>query len=51
LQDSVHPLAHAQALSAMIQQSKLVEITPKSADKPLYIADFHSAIHSFLKEL
>ena len=50
-QDSVHPLTHATTLGAMIPDFKFVEITPKSVDKGRYIADFHAAIHAFLKDL
>ncbi|MNL83627.1 hypothetical protein D3C87_2113280 [compost metagenome] len=48
--DSIHPLSHATALSAMIPRARLVEITPKAEDRGRYIDDFNHALSDFLKE-
>jgi pimeloyl-ACP methyl ester carboxylesterase len=49
--DVVHPLIHAQALASMIPASRLVQITSKTVSRTQYVADFHTAIGNFLKEL
>jgi pimeloyl-ACP methyl ester carboxylesterase len=49
-QDSVHPLAHAAALHALIPQSRFVTITPKGVDKARYIHEFQSTLLKFFEE-
>ncbi|MFB2552501.1 alpha/beta fold hydrolase [Ensifer soli] len=49
--DVVHPLAHAQAIAALIPSARFVEITPKAGDAAAYRADFHAALADFLKGL
>jgi pimeloyl-ACP methyl ester carboxylesterase len=49
-QDVIHPFAHAEALASLIPHSRLVEITPKSKDRPQYVQDFRAALAGFLRE-
>jgi pimeloyl-ACP methyl ester carboxylesterase len=49
--DAIHPVAHAQALAALVPHSQLIEITPKAVDKAKYVSDFQSALRNFLKGL
>jgi pimeloyl-ACP methyl ester carboxylesterase len=49
-QDSVHPVAHAAALHALIPQSRFVTITPKGVDKARYIREFQSTLLKFFEE-
>jgi pimeloyl-ACP methyl ester carboxylesterase len=49
--DVAHPLAHAQALAAMIPGAQLVEITPKATDKAAYLREFRVALTDFLATL
>lgn len=49
-QDYIHPRAHADALHAMIPNSRLEVITPKGVDKPRYVREFQSALLKFFKE-
>jgi pimeloyl-ACP methyl ester carboxylesterase len=49
--DVAHPLAHAQALAAMIPGAQLVEITPKATDKAAYLREFRAALTDFLATL
>lgn len=47
--DAIHPFAHAQALAALIPHARLVAITAKADDKRRYIADFQTALATFLE--
>jgi pimeloyl-ACP methyl ester carboxylesterase len=49
--DLAHPLAHAEALAAMIPAARLVEITPKATDKAAYLREFGMALTDFLATL
>jgi pimeloyl-ACP methyl ester carboxylesterase len=49
--DVVHPLAYAQALAARIAGSELLELTPKSANRPLYVQEFRAALSHFIASL
>lgn len=49
--DLVHPIAHARVLSEKIPGARFVQITPKVESKASYLADFHNAMHNFLKDL
>jgi pimeloyl-ACP methyl ester carboxylesterase len=49
-QDSVHPIVHAVTIAGLIPGARFVEITPKAQDRVRYVADFHSAMHHFLKD-
>ena len=49
-QDAIHPMAHAQKLHALIAHSRLVEITPKGADKNAYVSEFRSTLLNFFEE-
>jgi pimeloyl-ACP methyl ester carboxylesterase len=49
--DVVHPLAHAEALAALIPGALFREITPKAVDRARYVADLHSALSRFFLEL
>lgn len=49
--DAIHPLAHAQALAALIPQSQFVELPPKGIDKAAHLAALAAAMTQFLKEI
>lgn len=49
-QDVIHPIAHAHALADQIPVARFVQITPKAESRTQYVADFHSALSTFLKE-
>lgn len=49
--DNAHPLGFAQRLATTIPGARLVEITPKATDKPRHIAEFRSALESFLRAI
>jgi pimeloyl-ACP methyl ester carboxylesterase len=49
--DHAHPLGYAQRLAATIPGAHLVEIAPKATDKPRHIAEFRSALESFLRAI
>lgn len=49
--DVIHPIAHARALAERIPAARFVQITPKVESKAQYLADFHHAMHTFLKDL
>ncbi len=46
--DLVHPLAYARRLAATIPGARLAEITSKVADRARYVAEFRSALSTFL---
>jgi pimeloyl-ACP methyl ester carboxylesterase len=46
--DLVHPLAYARRLAATIPGARLAEITSKVADRRRYVAEFRSALSTFL---
>jgi pimeloyl-ACP methyl ester carboxylesterase len=48
--DIVHPLAHAEALAAVVPGARLVTITAKADNRARYISDFRSALSTFLKD-
>lgn len=48
--DFIHPIAHARALAEKIPAARFVQITPKTEDKARYVADFHQAMRTFLKD-
>lgn len=47
--DYIHPLSYADTLSQLIPRSRLVQITPKAANKAAYLEDLHKAITGFLE--
>jgi len=47
--DHAHPLAYAERLAAAIPSARMIEIAPKAIDKPRHIAEFRSALDSFLR--
>ena len=49
--DAIHPLPMATRLAALIPSAKLLEATPKSIDKPGYLADLHTALAAFSEEI
>ena len=49
--DSVHPLALAETVAALIPTAHLIEITPKAQDRARYVCDFQNALGTFLKGL
>ena len=49
--DAIHPLGHAEALTALIPGARLARITPKALDKPRYVQDFRAALAQFLSEI
>ncbi len=49
--DAIHPWPMATRLAALIPGAKLLEATPKSIDKPGYLADLHTALAAFSEEI
>lgn len=49
-QDHIHPLTHAESLHALVPQSRLSVITPKSVDKQRYITEFRQTLLTFFEE-
>lgn len=49
--DVIHPIAYARALADRIPAARFVEITAKAQSRAQYIADFHHAMRTFLKDL
>lgn len=49
--DLIHPIAFARALAEKIPAARFVQITPKAESKAHYVADFHHAMRTFLKDL
>jgi pimeloyl-ACP methyl ester carboxylesterase len=47
-EDHIHPFAHAEALTALIPDAKLVKITAKSASREAYVREFRAALDGFL---
>ena len=47
--DSVHPLALARDIAAVVPQARLVKITAKSTDRARYVSDFQDTLNMFLK--
>ncbi|GLS88167.1 alpha/beta hydrolase [Cypionkella aquatica] len=50
-EDAVHPMAHAQALTALIPHARLVELPAKARDKVAHLAALAAAMTLFLKEI
>lgn len=50
-EDAIHPAAHAEALSRLIPQARLVHLPPKGRDKPAHLAALAAALRQFLKEI
>jgi pimeloyl-ACP methyl ester carboxylesterase len=50
-QDSIHPLAHAETLAAMIPAARLAVIASKSTDRAAYVREFRAALAAFLMDL
>lgn len=50
-EDAVHPLAHAQALAALIPGARLVDLPAKGRDKLAHLAALAAAIRQFLQEI
>jgi pimeloyl-ACP methyl ester carboxylesterase len=48
--DAVHPLAHAETLTALIPDARLVKITAKADSRTHYVADFRAALSAFLTD-
>lgn len=49
--DSVHPMALAEDLAAIIPDATLVRITPKAQDRGRYVSDFQLTLNNFLEGL
>ena len=49
--DVIHPIAHAEALAALIPGAALCRIAPKCEDLERYRSDFREALRSFLQRL
>ena len=49
--DLIHPLAHAEALAALIPGARLTAITSKAESRVRYVADFRATLHSFLEDV
>jgi pimeloyl-ACP methyl ester carboxylesterase len=49
--DLAHPLAHAEALAALVPGADLAVITPKATDRAAYVEDFRTALGNFLGRL
>jgi pimeloyl-ACP methyl ester carboxylesterase len=49
-QEVIHPIAHAETLASLIPGSRLLELTPKSKDRALYVREFRAALAGFLGE-
>ena len=47
--DSVHPLALAEEIAALIPKVRFVEITAKSTNRAGYVSDFQNVLNMFLK--
>lgn len=50
-EDDIHPIPHAERLARLIPGARLVTLTPKGRDKAAYLADFHSALTAFAKDI
>lgn len=50
-EDDVHPVALARTMASLIPNARLVELPPKSRDKPAHLAALASAMTLFLKEI
>lgn len=50
-EDAIHPMAHAQALAALIPAARLVELPAKARDKSAHLAALAEAMTVFLKEI
>lgn len=48
--DAIHPVAHAQALMALIPGARLMTLPPKGRGKPAHLAALAAALSAFLKE-
>jgi len=49
--DAIHPLAHARSLAALLPQAQLVEITPKSVSREMYVKDMQTTLLQFIRTL
>jgi pimeloyl-ACP methyl ester carboxylesterase len=49
--DVVHPFAHAEALAGLIPGARLIAIAPKAADRARHVAEFRTALRTFLEDL
>jgi pimeloyl-ACP methyl ester carboxylesterase len=47
--DSVHPMALAKEIAALIPKARFAEITAKAADRARYVSDFQNTLNMFLK--
>jgi pimeloyl-ACP methyl ester carboxylesterase len=50
-EDAIHPLAHAEALAALIPGARLVRLPPKGRDRSAHFAALAAAISQFLNEV
>ena len=50
-EDAIHPMAHTQALAALIPGARLVELPAKARDKTAHLAALAAAMTEFLKEI
>ena len=46
--DSVHPMALAEEIAAIIPRARLVAIAPKAMDRARYVSDFQTVLNNFL---
>ena len=49
--DAIHPWPLAVELAGLIPGARLVRVTPKGVDKTAYLADLHSALGAFFKDV
>ena len=49
-QDAIHPMSHAETLARLIPGARLVELPPKSPDRPAHLQALAAAMRPFLKE-
>jgi pimeloyl-ACP methyl ester carboxylesterase len=50
-EDAIHPATHAKTLAALIPNARLLDLPPKSRDKPAHLAALSVAMAQFLKEI
>ena len=50
-QDFIHPISHAERLARLIPGATLKTLTPKGVDKAAYLAEFHTALGAFLRDI
>jgi pimeloyl-ACP methyl ester carboxylesterase len=49
--DLIHPMAHAEAIAALIPGARLAAVTSKAESRARYVADVRAALRSFLEDI